>query len=34
MNPTDPPRYEPYTSPQPAAGTMACPKWRRTDAHL
>ena len=41
MHPTDPPRYEPYTSPQPAAGAMACPKcggpmrtYERNGIHL
>jgi len=38
--PTDPPRYEPYT-PQPAAGAMTCPKcgapmrtYERNGIHL
>lgn len=26
--PTDPPRYEPYGAPPPAAGVLTCPKCR------
>ncbi len=41
MNPTDPPRYEPYTSPQQPMGAMTCPKcggpmrtYERNGIHL